>query len=77
MKKPMDKTTIGFNPTEVELDVERKTVVRLFSKDLKWIKVRAKFLGRAKPRVVFDPIDEEDTSETHLSTPSFGGGRGA
>lgn len=49
---------IGGSPlrAETELGVEREIVVRMSPASSRDVKVRAKYMGRAKPTVVFDPV---------------------
>lgn len=49
---------IGGSPfarTELELGLEKEIIVRM-SPDSREVKFRAKYMGRAKPNVVFDPV---------------------
>lgn len=50
---------IGGSPltrAEMELGVEREIVVRMSPASSRDVKVRAKYMGRAQPNVVFDPV---------------------
>jgi hypothetical protein len=46
--------------TELELGVEREIVVRVPPYSKRNVKIRAKRIGRATPRVVFDPLPENE-----------------
>lgn len=48
--------TLALTRTEMELGVEREIVVRMAPLSSRDVKVRAKSVRRARPRVVFDPV---------------------
>lgn len=55
-------TLIGsssFATTELELGVEKEIVVRMSPLSSRDVKVRAKYMGRARPNVVFDLVSGE------------------
>ncbi|MBI4488293.1 MAG: hypothetical protein HY694_04350 [Deltaproteobacteria bacterium] len=44
---------------EMELGIEREIVVCMSPLSRKSVKVRAEYIGRAKPSIVFDPVPED------------------
>lgn len=48
--------TLEATPDEDNLDVEKDIIVRMQPREQRQVQLRVKHLGRAKPRVVYDPL---------------------